>query len=180
MWAGITWEQEEMKTWRNDVLMKFLHHPDLAPSKHKPGALYDAFTKTSVLGSEHILALSFSSSDPSFKADSVNRILMGSLLVLDIPSEGTLTLYQILSKAQSYFPSVIHISSSRALIAEAWRMVEIYSQRIASLLSAICRSARMLHMSPQLLFFTLLGKVRKNYSSHRRQDPSPPPYAKNL
>ncbi|PKY61962.1 hypothetical protein RhiirA4_413039 [Rhizophagus irregularis] len=57
MWAGITWEQEEMKTWRNDVLMKFLHHPDLAPSKHKPGALYDAFTKTSVLGSEHILAL---------------------------------------------------------------------------------------------------------------------------
>ncbi|GBC03292.1 hypothetical protein RclHR1_05050017 [Rhizophagus clarus] len=47
---GITWEQEEMKTWRNDVLMKFLHHPDLAPSKHKPGALYDAFTKTSVLG----------------------------------------------------------------------------------------------------------------------------------
>jgi hypothetical protein len=54
---GITWEQEEMKTWRNDVLMKFLHHPDLAPSKHKPGALYDAFTKTSVLGSEHILAL---------------------------------------------------------------------------------------------------------------------------
>ncbi|POG70172.1 hypothetical protein GLOIN_2v1620056, partial [Rhizophagus irregularis DAOM 181602=DAOM 197198] len=54
---GITWEQEEMKTWRNDVLMKFLHHPDLALSKHKPDALYDAFTKTSVLGSEHILAL---------------------------------------------------------------------------------------------------------------------------
>jgi len=54
---GITWKQEEMKTWRNDVLMKFLHHPNLAPSKHKPGALYDAFTKTSVLGSEHILAL---------------------------------------------------------------------------------------------------------------------------
>ncbi|GET63768.1 hypothetical protein GLOIN_2v1620056 [Rhizophagus irregularis DAOM 181602=DAOM 197198] len=50
MWAGITWEQEEMKTWRNDVLMKFLHHPDLALSKHKPDALYDAFTKTSVLG----------------------------------------------------------------------------------------------------------------------------------
>ena len=54
---GITWEQEEMKTWRNDVLMKFLHHSNLAPSKHRPGALYDAFTKTSVLGSEHILAL---------------------------------------------------------------------------------------------------------------------------
>jgi hypothetical protein len=55
---GITWEQEEMKTWRNDVLMKFLHHSNLVPSKHRPGALYDAFTKTSVLGPEHILALS--------------------------------------------------------------------------------------------------------------------------
>ena len=54
---GITWEQEEMKTWRNDVLMKFLHHSNLTPSKHRPGALYDAFTKTSVLGPEHILAL---------------------------------------------------------------------------------------------------------------------------
>ena len=54
---GLTWEQEEMKTWRNDALMKFLHHPDLAPSKHKPGALYDAFTKTNVLGPGHILAL---------------------------------------------------------------------------------------------------------------------------
>src|SRR5215469_4212464 len=54
---GITWEQEEMKTWRNDVLMKFLHHSNLALSKHRPGALYDAFTKMSVLGPEHILAL---------------------------------------------------------------------------------------------------------------------------
>ena len=54
---GITWEQEEMKTWRNDVLMKFLHHSNLTPSKHRPGGLYDAFTKTSVLGPEHILAL---------------------------------------------------------------------------------------------------------------------------
>jgi hypothetical protein len=27
MLMGITWEQEEMKTWRNDVLMKFLHYP---------------------------------------------------------------------------------------------------------------------------------------------------------
>ncbi|POG57646.1 hypothetical protein GLOIN_2v1738206 [Rhizophagus irregularis DAOM 181602=DAOM 197198] len=54
---GITWEQEEIKTWRNDVLMKFLHHSNLTPSKHRPGALYDAFTKTSVLGPEHILAL---------------------------------------------------------------------------------------------------------------------------
>ena len=54
---GITWEQEEMKTWRNDVLMKFLHHSNLAPSKHRSGALYDAFTKTNVLEPEHILAL---------------------------------------------------------------------------------------------------------------------------
>src|SRR3954451_14665871 len=54
---GITWEQEETKSWRNDVLMKFLHHSNLAPSKHRPGGLYDAFTKTSVLGPEHILAL---------------------------------------------------------------------------------------------------------------------------
>src|SRR6266496_6053477 len=54
---GITWEQEETKAWRDDVLMKFLHHPDLAPSKHKPGALYDAFTKMNVLGPGHILAL---------------------------------------------------------------------------------------------------------------------------
>ncbi|GES95172.1 hypothetical protein GLOIN_2v1639659 [Rhizophagus clarus] len=57
MLIGITWEQEEMKTWRNDVLMKFLHHSNLAPSKHRPGALYDAFTKTNVLEPGHILAL---------------------------------------------------------------------------------------------------------------------------
>ncbi|GES93090.1 hypothetical protein GLOIN_2v1685036 [Rhizophagus clarus] len=57
MLIGITWEQEEMKTWRNDVLMKFLHHSNLAPSKHRLGVLYDAFTKTNVLGLGHILAL---------------------------------------------------------------------------------------------------------------------------
>ena len=34
----------------DDVLMKFLHHPSLAPSKHRPGALYDA----NVLGLEYI------------------------------------------------------------------------------------------------------------------------------
>jgi hypothetical protein len=54
---GITWEYKESKAWRNDVLMKFLYHSNLTPSKHRPGALYDAFTKTSVLGPEHILAL---------------------------------------------------------------------------------------------------------------------------
>ena len=54
---GITWEQEEMKTWRNGALMKFLHHPDLVLSRYKPNALYDAFTKTDVLGPGHILAL---------------------------------------------------------------------------------------------------------------------------
>ncbi|UZO28448.1 uncharacterized protein OCT59_021970 [Rhizophagus irregularis] len=55
---GITWDREETKAWRNDILMKFLHHPNLVPSKYRPNSLYDAFTKTSVLGPEHILALS--------------------------------------------------------------------------------------------------------------------------
>src|SRR5436190_19389488 len=53
----LCWGHEEMKAWRNDVLMKFLYHPNLTPSRYRPGALYDAFTKTSVLGPEHILAL---------------------------------------------------------------------------------------------------------------------------
>ena len=53
----ITWEREETKAWSNDILVKFLHHPNLVPSKYRPNSLYDAFTKTSVLGSEHILAL---------------------------------------------------------------------------------------------------------------------------
>ncbi|CAG8814570.1 10630_t:CDS:1, partial [Gigaspora rosea] len=42
--------------WRNDILMKFLHHPNLALLKQRPGALYDAFVKANVLGPEHILA----------------------------------------------------------------------------------------------------------------------------
>ncbi|CAG8812062.1 14139_t:CDS:1 [Gigaspora margarita] len=54
---GIIWEEEEVKAWRNDVLIKFLHHPNLAPSKHRPGALYDTFTLVNILGPEHILAL---------------------------------------------------------------------------------------------------------------------------
>ncbi|GBC36208.1 uncharacterized protein OCT59_022036 [Rhizophagus irregularis] len=54
---GITWEQEEMKTWRNEVLMKFLHNPNLVLSRYKPNALYDAFTKTDILEPEHVLAL---------------------------------------------------------------------------------------------------------------------------
>ncbi|CAG8476709.1 11819_t:CDS:2 [Gigaspora rosea] len=41
----IIWEEEEVKAWRNDVLIKFLHHPNLASSKHRPGALYDVFIK---------------------------------------------------------------------------------------------------------------------------------------
>ena len=53
----LCWEREETKVWRNNVLMKFLHHPNLASSKYRPSALYDAFTKTNVLGPEHILAL---------------------------------------------------------------------------------------------------------------------------
>ena len=54
---GMSWDHEETRAWRDDVLKKFLHHPNLAPSKHRPGALYDAFTKTNVLGPGHILAL---------------------------------------------------------------------------------------------------------------------------
>jgi hypothetical protein len=53
----LCWEREETKAWRNNVLMKFLHHPNLAPSKYRPSALYDAFTKTNALGPEGILAL---------------------------------------------------------------------------------------------------------------------------
>ena len=53
----LCWEREETKAWRNEVLMKYLHRPNLAPSKYRPGALYDAFIKTDVLGPEHILAL---------------------------------------------------------------------------------------------------------------------------
>src|ERR1044072_8772064 len=53
----LCWEREETKAWRNNVLMNFLYHPNLAPSKHRPSALYDAFTKTNALGLEGILAL---------------------------------------------------------------------------------------------------------------------------
>ncbi|CAG8846540.1 10603_t:CDS:2, partial [Racocetra persica] len=38
---GITWERKETKVWRNNILMKFLHHLNLAPSKYRLGALYD-------------------------------------------------------------------------------------------------------------------------------------------
>ena len=53
----LCWRREETKAWRNNVLMKFLHHPNLAPSKYRPNSLYDAFTKTNVLGPEQILTL---------------------------------------------------------------------------------------------------------------------------
>ena len=53
----LCWEPKEMKAWRNNILIKFLHHLNLALSKHKPSALYDAFTKTNALGLEEILAL---------------------------------------------------------------------------------------------------------------------------
>jgi hypothetical protein len=43
MLIGITWDREETKAWRDDILKKFLHHPNLAPLKHRTGALYDAF-----------------------------------------------------------------------------------------------------------------------------------------
>ncbi|GES86497.1 hypothetical protein GLOIN_2v1770738 [Rhizophagus clarus] len=53
----LCWEHKEMKAWRNNILMKFLHHLNLAPSKYRPSALYNAFTKTDALGPEQILAL---------------------------------------------------------------------------------------------------------------------------
>ncbi|RGB22738.1 hypothetical protein C1646_775614 [Rhizophagus diaphanus] len=53
----LCWEYEETKAWRNNVLMKFLHHLNLAPSKYRPSALYDAFTKTNALEPEGLLAL---------------------------------------------------------------------------------------------------------------------------
>ena len=53
----LCWEREKTKAWRNNILMKFLHHPNLAPSKYRPGALCDAFIKTDVLGPEYILTL---------------------------------------------------------------------------------------------------------------------------
>ncbi|POG74856.1 hypothetical protein GLOIN_2v1770911 [Rhizophagus irregularis DAOM 181602=DAOM 197198] len=54
----LTWEQEETKAWRDDVLKKFLYHPNLVLLRYKLNALYDAFTKADVLESEHVLALS--------------------------------------------------------------------------------------------------------------------------
>src|ERR1043166_8133101 len=53
----LCWRHEETKAWRNNILMKFLHHPNLTPSKYSPSALYDVFTKINTLGSEEILAL---------------------------------------------------------------------------------------------------------------------------
>ncbi|CAG8847780.1 6936_t:CDS:2, partial [Gigaspora margarita] len=41
----IDWNSKETREWRNDILARFLHHPKFSPSKHKPNALYDAFTK---------------------------------------------------------------------------------------------------------------------------------------
>ncbi len=46
-----------MKAWRNNILMKFLYHPNLTLSKHRPSVLYDAFTKTNALELEQILTL---------------------------------------------------------------------------------------------------------------------------
>ncbi len=54
----ITWEQEETKAWKDDILKKFLHHSNLILSRYKPNALYDAFTKADVLESEYVLVLS--------------------------------------------------------------------------------------------------------------------------
>ncbi|CAG8556673.1 14609_t:CDS:2 [Cetraspora pellucida] len=47
----------ETQEWRNNILMNFLHHPNLTPSKYSPNVLYDAFSKADVLGPKHILAI---------------------------------------------------------------------------------------------------------------------------
>src|SRR5947209_1220019 len=52
------WNSKETREWRNDILMNFLHHPNSISSKHKPNALFDAFTKADVLEPEHMLILS--------------------------------------------------------------------------------------------------------------------------
>ncbi|CAG8751594.1 31294_t:CDS:2, partial [Racocetra persica] len=51
------WNHRETREWRNDILARFLHHPNLTPSKYRPNALYDAFSKADALGPEHILAI---------------------------------------------------------------------------------------------------------------------------
>ena len=43
----LCWRYKETKAC---VLMKLLHHPNLAPSKYSPNSLYNAFTKTNALG----------------------------------------------------------------------------------------------------------------------------------
>ncbi|CAJ0749647.1 7710_t:CDS:2, partial [Entrophospora sp. SA101] len=53
----LCWNGRETREWRNNILMNFLHHPNLTPSKYRPNALYDAFSKADVLGPEHILAI---------------------------------------------------------------------------------------------------------------------------
>jgi hypothetical protein len=52
-----SWDSKKTRKWRNDILAKFLYHPNLIFSKYRPNALYDAFSKADVLGPEHILAI---------------------------------------------------------------------------------------------------------------------------
>src|ERR1044072_4831582 len=53
----LCWEREETKAWRSNVLMKFFHHSNLAPSKYRSRALCNAFIKTDVLEPEHTCIL---------------------------------------------------------------------------------------------------------------------------
>ncbi|CAG8665444.1 9303_t:CDS:1, partial [Acaulospora morrowiae] len=45
----LCWNSRETREWRNNILINFLHHPNLTPSKYRPNALYDAFSKADVL-----------------------------------------------------------------------------------------------------------------------------------
>ncbi|CAG8626145.1 10319_t:CDS:2, partial [Diversispora eburnea] len=51
------WEDNEIRGWKDNILARFLHHPNLILSKYRPNALYDAFSKAGVLGPEHILVI---------------------------------------------------------------------------------------------------------------------------
>ncbi|CAG8459697.1 639_t:CDS:1 [Cetraspora pellucida] len=53
----IDWNSRKTQEWRNDILVRFLNHPNLISSKHRPNELYDAFIKSNVLEPDHILAL---------------------------------------------------------------------------------------------------------------------------
>ena len=63
------WEREDMKAWRNNVLMKFLHHPNLAPSKScsKPLTTYNLGIITRLRNLINYITRHFSSNNGTIK-----------------------------------------------------------------------------------------------------------------